>query len=341
VRYVWSAAGLAAAVVITGFALSQLADSRQGVAHSTNVVAAAPTAPQPPVMASWLRAMSTCAASPHRCGYPDATNSGVQAGQTLVAVPGQETSGPGWAWNAPWDTLEVTRAGAVLSNLAIAGNIDVEASHVTLNNLQVTSIGGGWGVGLVHADRTLVEHCSISSPAASGPLRLQSGVKDVYGDTEGTIIAWDNIWHAEDGVQLSAGLIKGTYIHDLAYNSGDHTDGVDSNGGDPAGLTITRNTILNPLDQTDDIALFENFGPQEDVTITGNLMAGGDYSIYAGYNPGDAVPSNIIISGNRFASTYYPNGGLYGPVAYAAIGVNGNTWTGNLWDSTGAAVTAS
>jgi hypothetical protein len=282
-----------------------------------------------------------CAAAPHRCGYPDATNSGVQPGQKLIAVPAQKTSGPGWAWNAAWGTLEVTRAGAVLSDLSIAGNIDVEASDVTLDNLRITSTGSSWGVGLMNANGTLVEHCSISSPAASGPGRLQSGVKDVYGNAEGTVITGNNIWHAEDGVQLSAGLIKGNYIHALAYNPGDHTDGIDSNAGDPAGFTITHNTILNPLDQTDDIALFENFGTQEDVTITNNLMAGGDYSIYAGYNPGKAVPSNIKISGNRFARTYYPKSGQYGPVAYAAIGVRGNTWTKNIWDNTGATVTAS
>jgi hypothetical protein len=307
---------------------------------SAALAATPPPAPAGPGTAAAAVRLN-CAASPHLCGYPDATNSGVQPGQQLTAVPAQQTSGPGWAWNAAWGTLTVTGTGAVLSDLAVAGNIDVEASHVTLDNLQVTSTGSSWGIGLMNANGTLVEHCSISSPAASGPQRLQSGVKDVYGDTEGTIIAWDNIWHAEDGVQLSAGIIKGTYIHDLAYSSGDHTDGIDSNAGDPHGLAITRNTILNPLDQTDDIALFENFGPQEDVTITGNLMAGGDYSIYAGYNPGKAVPSNIIISNNRFARTYYPNSGVYGPVAYAAIGVNGNTWTGNTWDDTGATITAS
>jgi Right handed beta helix region len=282
-----------------------------------------------------------CAASPHVCGFADATNSGVQPGTALTAVPGTRTSGPGWSWNASWGTLEVTGTGAVLSNLSVAGNIDVEASHVTLDNLQVTSTGSSWGIGLMNANNVLVEHCSISSPAASGPGRLQSGVKDVYGNTEGTVITDDNIWHAEDGVQLSAGLIQGTYIHDLAYNPGDHTDGIDSNAGDPKGFTITGNTILNPLDQTDDIALFENFGPQENVTITGNLMAGGDYSIYAGYNPGKAIPANIKITGNRFARTYYPNSGQYGPVADAAPGVNGNTWTANIWDNTGATINAS
>jgi hypothetical protein len=317
------AAGAGAALASTPAAHQAAAPARQGAAPASHAT------------------QLNCAAYPHTCGYPDATNSGVQPGTALTQVPAQETSGPGWAWNASWGTLTVTGTGAVLSNLSVAGNIDVEASNVTLDNLQVTSAGSSWGIGLMNANGTLVEHCSISSPAASGPGRLQSGVKDVYGDTEGTVIKDDNIWHAEDGVQLSAGLIEGTYIHDLAYNSGDHTDGIDSNAGDPHGLAITRNTILNPLDQTDDIALFENFGTQLDVTITGNLMAGGDYSIYAGYNPGKAVPSNIKISNNRFARTYYPNSGQYGPVAYAAIGVNGNTWTGNTWDDTGATITAS
>jgi hypothetical protein len=324
----------AAATAVTAVTAALLA------AGAGAALAAAP----PPAAAHAARAAAVrlnCEPSPHLCGYPDATNTGVQPGRKLTAVPAQKTSGPGWAWNASWGTLEVTGAGAVLADLAIAGNIDVEASNVTLDNLRVTSAGSSWGIGLMNANGTLVEHCSISSPAASGPGRLQSGVKDVYGDTEGTVITEDNIWHAEDGVQLSAGLIQGTYIHDLAYNPGDHTDGIDSNAGDPAGFTITGNTILNPLDQTDDIALFENFGPQENVTITNNLMAGGDYSIYAGYNPGKAVPASIKISGNRFARTYYPDSGQYGPVADAASGVNGNTWTANIWDNTGAVISAS
>jgi hypothetical protein len=281
-----------------------------------------------------------CAASPHVCGYPDATNTGVQPGQALVAVPGQETSGPGWAWNASWGTIEVTGAGAVLSDLAVAGTVDVDASNVTLDNLQVTTGGNIWAVGLSHADGTLIEHCSISSPAASGALRLQAGIKDIYGDTTGTVIKDDNIWHAEGGIALSAGLIEGNYIHDFAYQAGDHTDGIISNAGSAAGLTITGNTILNALTQTDDIALFQNFGPQMNASITGNLLAGGGYSIYGGGSslPGATTPADITITGNRFSPLYYPTGGYYGTSAYTAAGVNGNTWTGNTWDNTGATV---
>jgi hypothetical protein len=330
---------MAAAAAVTAVTAALLAAGAGAAFAATPARQAAPARAGHAAAAAAVKL--NCAASPHTCGYPDATNTGVQPGTALTAVPARKTSGPGWTWNASWGTLEVTGTGAVLSGLSVAGNIDVEASNVTLDNLQVTSTGSSWGVGLMNASGVLVEHCSISSPAASGPGRLQSGVKDVYGNAEGTIVKDDNIWHAEDGVQLSAGLIEGTYIHDLAYSDGDHTDGIDSNAGDPHGLTITGNTILNPLDQTDDIALFENFGPQEDVTITGNLMAGGDYSIYAGYNPGKAVPTNIKISGNRFARTYFPDSGQYGPVAYAAIGVNGNTWTNNIWDNTGATINAS
>jgi len=328
------------------------------VAPSANVVATAPTGvSMSPVMASTpskavitpvatardgprSRVMMDCAASPHVCGYPDATNTGVQPGQALVAVPGQETSGPGWAWNASWGTIEVTGAGAVLSDLAVAGTVDVDASNVTLDNLQVTTGGNIWAVGLSHADGTLIEHCSISSPAASGALRLQAGIKDIYGDTTGTVIKDDNIWHAEGGIALSAGLIEGNYIHDFAYQAGDHTDGIISNAGSAAGLTITGNTILNALTQTDDIALFQNFGPQMNASITGNLLAGGGYSIYGGGSslPGATTPADITITGNRFSPLYYPTGGYYGTSAYTAAGVNGNTWTGNTWDNTGATV---
>ncbi len=52
-----------------------------------------PTSPSPkPVLRH-----SNCGPSPHRCGYPDATNTGVPKGMALRSVPGQVSSGPGWS----------------------------------------------------------------------------------------------------------------------------------------------------------------------------------------------------------------------------------------------------
>jgi hypothetical protein len=278
-----------------------------------------------------------CAASPHACGYPDATSTGVPAAMPLLSVPGQVSSGQGWKYD-PRGWVEVYGSGAVLSGLYIPCNLDISASNVTISNVTVVTTGNSFGISLRHTQNAVIENSAIYSPYASGPGRLQAGIKDVYGDSTGTTVRHDNIWHVENGVQLSAGTITDNYIHNLAYTTGDHVNGIDSNAGTPAGLTVVHNTVFNPLDQTDAITLFENFGPQFNATISDNLLAGGGYTVYGGANPGKWTPSNIVITGNRFARTYYPKGGYYGPVANLAAGVNGNTWSGNVWDDTGSPV---
>jgi hypothetical protein len=281
-----------------------------------------------------------CAASPHACGYPDATNTGVQPGHTLVAVPAQQTSGPGWTYSRTYGAVLVTGNGANLSDLAITGNLDIKTSNVTIDNVQVVNSGNDWGIGLMHAANALIEHSQVYSPA--GADRLQVAIKDIYGDSTGTAIQTTNIWDTDTAIQVSAGTIAGNYVHDLEADPGDHVNGIVSDAGVAAGLTINHNTVFNPVSQTDDIALFEDFGQQLNATVTNNLLSGGGYAVYGGANAGKWTPTNIVITGNRFARTYYPNGGSYGPAAAVATsGQNGNTWTGNIWDNTGAPVTVS
>ncbi|HUC58428.1 MAG TPA: hypothetical protein VMA95_13575, partial [Streptosporangiaceae bacterium] len=88
--------------------------------------------------------------------------------------------------------------------------------------------------------------------------------------------------------------------------------------------------------------LFEDFSGQANRTITNNLLAGGGYSIYAGATNEATygVPTNIVVTGNKFATQYYANAGQYGPAAYYDAAGTGNTWSGNTWDGTGATVPA-
>jgi hypothetical protein len=74
--------------------------------------------------------------------------------------------------------------------------------------------------------------------------------------------------------------------------------------------------------------------------FTNNLLAGGGYSIYGGATNEAAygVPTNIVITGNRFATTYYSTGGAYGTVSYFDKAGTGNKWTTNTWDTTGATI---
>jgi hypothetical protein len=252
----------------------------------------------------------------------------------LLSVPAQVSSGPGWKFD-PRGWVEVYGSGASLSNLYVPYNLDISASNVTINHVKVVESGQGYGISLRHTRNVVIENSDVYSPYASGPGRLQVAVKDIYGDSTGAVVEGNNIWNTATAVQIGEGTVQGNYIHDLAYSSGDHVNGIVSEGGDPAGLYIRGNTVFNPIGQTDAVALFESFGQQQNAVISGNLLAGGGYTIYGGANPGRAVPSGIVISGNRIARTYFPRGGYYGPAAAVDAGVSGNTWTGNIWDDTG------
>jgi len=270
-----------------------------------------------------------CTASPHLCGYPDATNTGVPTGTTLQQVPGQVSRGKGWYYD-PRGWIEVDGKGAVLQDVSTSHTIDITGSDVTIKDVRVTLSGNNFGIDLRHTHNVIIEDSDISSPY-SGPNRLMVGIKDVFGDSTGTKILQNNIWHTATGVQVAAGLIDDNYIHDFGYRSGDHVNGVTVNGGTTP-LTIEHNTIFVNLSQTDAISLFEDFGVEANKVIEDNLVAGGSYSIYGGQNAGGPTAYNIRIIGNRFSRKYYPLGGQFGPLAAFNSHARGNVWSGNIWD---------
>jgi hypothetical protein len=274
-----------------------------------------------------------CAAKPSACGYPDATNTGVPAGTTLKDVPGQVTSGPGWSYSA--GTVIVTGNNAVLNDLNIAGDVSVKATGVTLSNDKITT-SGIFGVSLRHASGTTITHSDVGGTNATTG-RVNYAIDDIYGDSTGLTIKDSNITDWRVGLNADTGTVTGNYIHSPGYQSGDHTDGIyDAEG--TTQLTISDNTILNSLDQTCAIILQSATGvPVSNLTITGNLLAGGSYALYLGGAQNDST--NIKVTNNRFSQQYHSLSGQYGPDnQYQAAG-NGNTWTGNIWDTTGTTVT--
>jgi hypothetical protein len=251
-------------------------------------------------------------------------------------VPSQVSSGPGWSWSH--GGVEISGAGTVFAGYAVAGTVDVTASHVTVKDDKITATGDSFGVAIRHASGTTIQDCDISSPSA-GDGRLMVAVKDIYGDASGTKVTGNNIWHTSTGVQIGSGLIQGNYIHDMGYAGGDHINGTTSNGSTTA-LVIDHNTVFNSYSQTDAISLFEDFGVEANVTISNNLVAGGGYTIYGGQNPGGPRAFNIRITGNRFATIYFPQGGHWGPITAFDPSGPGNQWSGNVWDGTGQPVNA-
>jgi hypothetical protein len=282
--------------------------------------------------------LTNCAASPSRCGFPDATNTGVPTGTTLKPVPGQVSSGPGWHWNATYGEVIVTGNGTVLSGLYIPGTLDIEASNVTVKNDQIVT-GGAFGISLRHTTGVTIENSTISGQNATTG-RVDAAISDVYCDSTGMVIEDNNISDFRIGIQIPTGLVKGNYIHDPGYVSGDHTNGIMAVGTTEP-MTIENNTVFNDLGQTDAITLNASGSGQAvaNKTVVGNLLAGGGYVIYGGAAHSDPT-SNIVIEGNRFSQIYYPKSGYYGPDAYFDSTGTGNVWSGNVWDATGTAVSS-
>lgn len=300
-----------------------------------NITVSAAT-PQPSKSASTTTAasgMTNCASLPSRCGYPDATNTGVPAGTAMVRVPQDVKSGPGWVWDSRgW--LQAS-SGAVVKNLIVSGSINVAGSNATVTNTRVLVSGESWGIGLQHATNPVISNNEIG--IVGGTPRLMVGIKDIYGDSTGIQVLRNNIANTGTGIQVFEGLIADNYVHDMGYASGDHVNGTTSNGSTTM-MTIRHNTIFNKFDQTDAISLFQDFGLEANRLITDNLVAGGGYSIYGG-SGSKGTSFNIRITNNRFSTLYYPNGGYWGPMTAFDKGGSGNVASGNFWDTNLAPVT--
>src|SRR6266704_5577 len=192
-----------------------------------------------------------------------------------------------------------------------------------------------FGISLTHTAGVTIANSTISGQNSTTG-RVGSAIDDVYGDSTGMTLKHNNISNFKTAIQISTGLADSNYIHDPGYLAGDHTNGFYVNGGTQP-LTIQNNTIFDPLGQTDAINLDAGTpGPAAPVankTIRNNLLAGGSYTIYGGAASGSPT-TNIVITGNRFGQNYFPKSGQYGPVAYFDPTGTGNTWSGNIWDTT-------
>jgi hypothetical protein len=283
-----------------------------------------------------------CITVPHACGFPDATSTGVPGGTALRSVPGEVSSGPGWHFDPEGGYVMVTAPDTVLSGLFIPCTLEIDASDVTVQDVQVVT-GGNFGISLRHTTGVTIKDSTISGQNLTSG-RVNSAIDDVYGDSTGIVIKNNDISRFRTGVQVSTGLIVGNYIHDPGFIHGDHTNGIYV-AGTTEPLTIYGNTIFNNLGQTDDINLAASTSRRDvankdvankDVAnkmVVDNLLAGGSYSIYGGGVRNDRT-SNIVIKDNEFGRLYYREGGQYGPAAYFDPRQAGNVWSGNAWSGT-------
>ena len=331
---------LAAAVASLFVACGSSAEERPATSTEAETTAASrppahhPTAPP--------TAGSHCFSSPHACGFPDATNTGVPAGVALT----------------PSGSVDVAEAGTVIDGRDVSGTINILADDVTIQNTRVTLAGPG---------------CGPTSTCGNYEIRVDEGVTGtVIRDTElraaaGTTCEHDirntsgpdlrivrvHMHGCDSNLYGGATMIDSYGVAKLAISS-DHVENVYFND---TKFSSIHNTLLNPVSQTAVIFGDSNGGTDTSqcrnrLTVADSLLAGGGYTLYPCAHATGIGSSSLNVQNNHFArcttaevyhadggehscsggadaNGYYPFSGAFG----IATSYFGATWRGNVWDN--------
>ena len=261
-----------------------------------------------------------CVASPSACGYPDASNTGVQANRSLTDHRGN---------------YRVTEAGSVVSDLRIYGSLYIEADDVIVRNVEVIC-SQSWWIIRDQGRRTTIEDVTLTVDRSNSSNYCQYGIAG--GDA--VTIQRADISYTPNGLIFNGGsaTVKNNWIHDQRAYPGrdDHVDAAQLNGGGPGPYVFVNNHLSVPEAQTGCLALFADFGSIRNVVVDRNLFDGAGYSFYGGTDSA----TNVRVTNNVFGKTYFPRGGHFGPVAHFNARGDGNVWLNNVWLDTGAPVNA-
>ncbi len=268
-----------------------------------------------------------CMAQPSACGFPDVGTAGVK---------------PGVARETVGHDVTLSTAGQVYENKTVLGTLSVTAPNVIVRNVKVVmSPGGAYGIEAfdwsTNVSNLLLQDVEVDMNGTFGSSGIAYGnftAQRVFIHNGSDCVSFTHNATVKDSLCVVGPDTNGDAWPDSTSfcNVGDyHFDGLQSDGG--GGYLIDHNTIRNPCDQVSAIIMSTNSGPISNVTITNNLMAGGGYTLYCNVS-GIDVP-NEVVTGNRFAKSFHPKGGEWGPWTGCD---DADAVSGNVWDETGAAL---
>lgn len=274
-----------------------------------------------------------------------------------TSAPGSAAAPPPPAMPASWPTRDSTGAtgsltpvtgdvtlstkGQVYQNMLVRGTISVTACDVTIRNVEVDSgepftgdstpdLFAIWLQQSATCGAT-IDHVSVITGSAPN-VYVTTAIRDARGGP--VTITNSKLIGAQLGILgMAGGTIRGNYIELGANMRGDHNDAIQGDGAN--NLVIDHNTLLNPNDQTSALALYTEYGNNNDVVVSGNLMAGGGFTCYCGdgvsQNDGTAARAvNVTFVNNVFWRKYFPDAGHFGAGrAYNPAG--GGRWVGNVY----------
>ncbi|CAK4865838.1 unnamed protein product [Aphanomyces euteiches] len=247
--------------------------------------------------------------------FPNASNTGVNPAATLTVLYGQVNP----ANTGGYAPYVIDQDNTVLENVKIIGGLIINAHNVTIRNCSVISSFGtgesvnGTGVINIFPGATAtIENCTLD-----GSNRTHAGIWYEGANLEAK---GNNIFNINDGIFLWDADhfdIEDNYLHDFTdETSNGHIDGIQTEGA-LHGI-IRHNTIDITQGQNACIAIWNDRRSSGDIWIDNNLMAGGNYTIYAHdlTSSGEAAPgatiTNIRITDNVFSTVHSALVGRYG-----------------------------
>lgn len=313
------------------------------------------------VVTSPPSATRNCFAHPGRCGFPDPASgtAGAQAPCTSLTRSG---------------SLTIQQAGTTVKDLNVIGTLTVDASNVTITNVCVSADGGAqlgsYAIALQSGSNTLIEHSTIGGANPSNR-SVEIAVRNWSG--HGATLEHDDMFNCGECVYGGPWTVNDSYIISNGMRgTSDHYESVYCNN---TSVTLDHDTVLNPENQVAEVFCNTNNGAggtcSNHVSITHSLLAGGGYLVYVCGNARRAGSSTMHIADNVFArcltgpiafnssqggyacdgtraytagagadsNGFWPRGGYYGITEYTYCPPrSGQTWTGNVWDDNGAAV---
>ncbi|NVP56830.1 right-handed parallel beta-helix repeat-containing protein [Mycoplana rhizolycopersici] len=238
----------------------------------------------PAMLGAGLLLAGTAAASP----FPDARNTGVKTDTSLKPYAG---------------TLYISDDGTVVEGLEITGSVVVDAKNVTIRNSRIIA-DTPWHIVYIKEG---VEGFTLEDSEIDGRGKAANGALG-----RGTFLR-NNIHGVENGLNIDGpSLIQGNFIHDMRGGPEAHFDGIEINGG--KSIQILENTVLNENGQTAAIMLNNYFRGLADITVDGNRLAGGGYTIYLDgrFKGGPVDAASIRITRNVMSRGQWGFFALYG-----------------------------
>jgi hypothetical protein len=275
-----------------------------------------------------------CTNAPTTCGYADPMNqtAGVPAGTTL-STTGSCSSGS--------VATAAATASSTINGCLITSGLNITANGVTDE--------GNTGTQLLHD--TIDGYTGFGTDTAAWAVEGSSlTMNDVYAYNV------DRIFMPQPEGSNTTGPLTSTIDNSVCWGNGEASDEHREciyDGGNTS-LNVDSSMLLNLTYET---AAFFADGPQGNACgcvgngvfdFTNDLFSGGGYTLYLGCPGGGSGchTGDETFENDRWSRIVFPNGsqgtlggGYYGPLDQVPTSPQ-LTWSGNLWDDTGVALSS-